>query len=98
MLPILLASVSLEIVFTALYLASLLLCLRWLIFSDNSRTVREHIDWPLLTITIILFALYVTDVSLTLRELYRLHWASSHNVTIPNDARLNGSVVVRTNS
>jgi hypothetical protein len=42
------------------YVASFLLCLRWLVFSDKGGTLRKGINWPLLIITIVLFALSST--------------------------------------
>ena len=48
------------------YLASFFLCLRWLLFSDDGRTLRKRIDWALLSIAIALFALSATSFSLFL--------------------------------
>ena len=42
------------------YVASFLLCLRWLVLSDKGRTLRKGINWSLLIITIVLFALSAT--------------------------------------
>ena len=48
------------------YLASFLLCLRWLLFSDGGRTLRKRIDWTLLSIAIALFALSATSFGFSL--------------------------------
>ena len=48
------------------YFASFLLCLRWLIFSDDGGTLRKPIHRPSLIITIILFVFSVTNVGLCL--------------------------------
>ena len=56
---------------TGVYFASFLLCVRWLAFSDDGGTLRKNIDRPMLImfiISIILFALSVTDFSLSLRS------------------------------
>jgi hypothetical protein len=52
---------------TGAYLASFLVCLRWLVFSDDGETTRKRIHWPLLIIAIILFAFSVTDLGITLQ-------------------------------
>lgn len=49
------------------YLASFLLCLRWLIFSDDGGNLRKGISWPFLIITVILFALILTDFAITVQ-------------------------------
>jgi len=46
------------------YLVSFFVCLRWLIFSDDGASLRERFDRPKLVITIILFALSLTDLGL----------------------------------
>ncbi|SRR6266576_1137854 len=51
---------------TGAYFASFLLCLRWLVFSDDGGTTRKRIHWPFLIITIILFAFTVTDLGISL--------------------------------
>ena len=54
--------------FTGVYFASFLLCIRWLAFSDDGGGVRKGIHWPLLTTTIVLFGFAVTDLALVLQQ------------------------------
>src|SRR6266576_1949986 len=42
------------------YIASFLLCLRWLVFADKGGTLRKGINWILLIITIVIFDLSAT--------------------------------------
>ena len=52
---------------TGVYFATFLLCLRWLIFSDDGGALRKAIRWPFAIITVILFAFSVTDLSVSLK-------------------------------
>ncbi len=52
---------------TGAYFVSFLLCLRWLVFSDNGGTLRKRIDWPYLIIAIILFVFSLTDLIISLQ-------------------------------
>ncbi|KAF8342398.1 hypothetical protein F5887DRAFT_1283775 [Amanita rubescens] len=60
-------AMTLEALLTGVYLTSFLLCLRWLIFSDDGETLRKGIHWPFFIITVIIFASSVTDLSLSLQ-------------------------------
>ena len=60
-------AMTLQALLTGLYLASFLLCLRWLIFSDDGGALRKPICWPFLTITIVLFTLSATDLGMSLQ-------------------------------
>jgi hypothetical protein len=62
-------AITLQAVLTGIYFASFLLCLRWLIFSDDGGTLRNlrAVHWPFLIITLILFAFLVTDLGLSLQ-------------------------------
>ncbi|KAF8342378.1 hypothetical protein F5887DRAFT_1076177 [Amanita rubescens] len=62
-----LIAITTQALVTGAYFASFLVCLRWLIFSDDGRTTRKRIHWPLLIIAIILFAFSVTDLGITLQ-------------------------------
>ena len=53
---------------TGTYFATFLLCLRWLLFSDDGGSLRKGINRPFLIITVILFAFSATDFSLSLRS------------------------------
>ncbi|KAF8330670.1 hypothetical protein F5887DRAFT_78613 [Amanita rubescens] len=57
-----------EALLTGVYFASFLLCLRWLIFSDDGGTLRKPIHWPFFVITIILFAFSMTNFGLCLKK------------------------------
>ncbi|KAF8347934.1 hypothetical protein F5887DRAFT_671807 [Amanita rubescens] len=52
---------------TGVFFATFLVCLRWLVFSDDGRTLRKGVHWPSLIITIIFSAFAVTDFSLVLQ-------------------------------
>jgi len=52
---------------TGAYFASFLLCLRWLIFSDDGENLRKGISWPFLMITLVLFAFAVTAFAINLQ-------------------------------
>ena len=52
---------------TGVYFVSFLLCLRWLVFSDNGESLRRRISWPFLIITIILFAFSLTGFIISLQ-------------------------------
>ncbi|KAF8343635.1 hypothetical protein F5887DRAFT_1075734 [Amanita rubescens] len=64
----LIIGITLQALLTGVYFASFLLCLRWLIFSDDGGTLRKPIHRPFLTITLILFAFSVTTLGLCLRR------------------------------
>jgi len=59
---------TLQALLTGVYFASFLLCLRWLIFSDEGGTLRKPIRRPFLIVTLILFAFSVTSLGLCLRR------------------------------
>jgi hypothetical protein len=52
-----LISLTVHAFITGAYFATFLLCMRWFIFSDDGETIRKGIKWPLLIVTIVLFAL-----------------------------------------
>ncbi|KAF8330649.1 hypothetical protein F5887DRAFT_78146 [Amanita rubescens] len=52
---------------TGVYFASFLLCLRWLIFSDDGEALRKPIHRPYLIITIFLFTCSVIGFSISLQ-------------------------------
>ncbi|KAF8330665.1 hypothetical protein F5887DRAFT_78468 [Amanita rubescens] len=62
-------AITTQALVTGTYFATFLLCLRWLVFSDDGGTLRKRINWPFLIITVILFAFAVTDFSISLRSL-----------------------------
>jgi len=59
---------TLQALLTGVYFTSFLVCLRWLIFSDNGGTLRKPIHLPFLIITTILFAFSVTNLGLCLQR------------------------------
>ncbi|KAF8341128.1 hypothetical protein F5887DRAFT_976843, partial [Amanita rubescens] len=60
--------ITLQALLTGVYFASFLLCLRWLIFSDDGGTLRKPIHWPFFFITTILFAFSVASLGLCLQK------------------------------
>ena len=74
-------AMTLQALITGVYLASFLLCMRWLVFSDDGGTQRKPINWPFLTITVIIFAFLLTSFGLSLqRALLFSQGASSHTL------------------
>lgn len=50
--------------FWGIYLVSLFICLRWLVWSDDGMSLRKSFNRPMLAVTIILFAFSLTDFGL----------------------------------
>jgi len=75
-------AMTLQALLTGVYLASFLLCLRWLIFSDDGGALRKTIQWPFLTITIILFAFSATDLGMSLQATFLASQGASITRTI----------------
>ncbi len=59
-------TMTLQALVMGAYFTSFLMCLRWLIFSDDGGTLRKRINWPFFIITVVLFALSVTELSISL--------------------------------
>ncbi|KAF8636429.1 hypothetical protein AX17_003611 [Amanita inopinata Kibby_2008] len=49
-----------------LYISTLLHCLRWLTFRDEGWSLRKDIKWPMLIVTIAIFALSTSDIAASL--------------------------------
>ncbi|KAF8330641.1 hypothetical protein F5887DRAFT_1081488 [Amanita rubescens] len=58
-------AVTVQALLMGAYFVSFLICLRWLVFSDDGGTLRKGINWTLLSIAIILFALSVADLCIS---------------------------------
>ncbi|KAF8342392.1 hypothetical protein F5887DRAFT_1076188 [Amanita rubescens] len=58
-------AVILQALLTGAYFATFLMCLRWLVFSDDGVTLRKGINWPLLSIAIIFFTFSVVDLGIS---------------------------------
>lgn len=58
-------AVMIQAILTGAYFASFLMCLRWLVFSDDGETLRKGINWPMLSIAIILFTFSVVDLDIS---------------------------------
>ncbi|KAF8178704.1 hypothetical protein BJ912DRAFT_1146192 [Pholiota molesta] len=54
--------------FYGLYLSTVFHCLRWLVFADEGRKTRRKINWAMVSITIVLWALSTTSRALDLRS------------------------------
>jgi hypothetical protein len=54
--------------FYGLYLSTVFHCLRWLVFADEGWKMRRRINWAMLSITIILWALSTLSKALDLRS------------------------------
>ncbi|KAF8333004.1 hypothetical protein F5887DRAFT_1080459 [Amanita rubescens] len=72
---------TLQALLTGVYFTLFLLCLRWLVFSDDGGTLRKPIQWPFLIITVILFAFSVTDFGLTLQTTILIPQSASMTTT-----------------
>jgi hypothetical protein len=80
-------AMTLKALLTGVHLTSFLLCLRWLVFSDDGGTLRKAsgaIQLPFLIIAVILFAFSVTDLGVNLQAAF----ISFHNASIPNTSIL----------
>lgn len=58
---------AMQALVTGVFLATFFVCLRWLVFSDDGKTLRKPIHRPFLTVAVALFVFSVTDLSLTLQ-------------------------------
>ncbi|KAF8341129.1 hypothetical protein F5887DRAFT_1076558 [Amanita rubescens] len=67
-LETLIIGTTLQALLTGVHLVLFVLCLRWLIFSDDGGTLRKPIHRPFLIITVILFAFSVITLGLCLRK------------------------------
>ncbi|KIL61209.1 hypothetical protein M378DRAFT_863734 [Amanita muscaria Koide BX008] len=65
-----------------LYIATLLVCLRWLILDDRQLHLRRHIDRRLLTITIIILVFLTTNVGIVFRITIDLIRGNSSSTTL----------------
>ena len=68
-IQIYLIATTLQALLTGTHFATFLLCLRWLIFSDDGGTLCKPINQPFLIITAILFALSVITLGLCLQRI-----------------------------
>ena len=75
---------TLQALLIGVYFASFLLCLRWLIFSDDGGSLRKVIHRPFLIITIILFVFSVTDLGLCLQTLFLVSQGASTTTSAVN--------------
>ena len=74
-------AITLEATLAGVYFASFLLCLRWLIFSDDGATLRKPIHRPFLIITLVLFVFTVTALGIGLQKaLSSSHGASTTGI------------------
>ena len=48
-----------------LYFTSLVHCLRWLLFKDEERKLRDNIDWRLVSISVFIFFFITTALGVT---------------------------------
>ena len=60
-------AITVQAVITGAYFALFLICLRWLVFSDDGGMLRKGVNWPYLTIAIILFAFSLTAFVVSLQ-------------------------------
>jgi len=63
------SSVFIAALFFGLYLASLLPCLRWLIWADEGWKLRKNIHWTILGIALFIFACSTANVGIVLNSL-----------------------------
>ena len=49
-----------------LYVVTLVHCLRWLLYSDEGWSYREDINWPMLTIAVVIFLLSTASLVVVL--------------------------------
>ena len=58
---------SIHAILYGLYLATLVQCLRWLLFDDDGWKFRAHINWFMLTVTLFIFLFSTADFAGTIR-------------------------------
>ena len=78
------------------YVATLVHCLRWLLFDDEGWKMREKINWGMLIITILVFLFSTANLGISLQmtigfflgsDLLALNKMSIANVCTPNHVR-----------
>ncbi|KAF8330642.1 hypothetical protein F5887DRAFT_999715 [Amanita rubescens] len=65
-LEVCIIAMTMQALVTGAYLTSFLMCLRWLVLSDDGGSLRKRINWPIFIITVVLFSLCVTELSISL--------------------------------
>jgi hypothetical protein len=51
-----------QAILTGLYITTFFHCLRWLVFTDEGWRLRKNIDWPILSVTVLVFILTYTSL------------------------------------
>jgi hypothetical protein len=64
---ILLVALFVQTLFYGLYIASLVHCLRWLIYDDDGWKQRDGINKPLVFIAVLIFAISTANLGITLQ-------------------------------
>ncbi|SRR6266550_2035078 len=59
-------SVVILAIMNGIHLVTFLLCLRWQIYSDVDWKIRKDISWSMIIVTILVFALSVTNLGICL--------------------------------
>ena len=49
-----------------IYIATLISCLRWLLFEDEGWELRKKVKWPILTVTLLVWASMTADLAILL--------------------------------
>jgi hypothetical protein len=70
-----------------LYFATLLACLRWLLFADEGWKFKPSIRWGIVVITFLIFASNVVYLSM---NLYGTMLQARHAISSPPDTPFNG--------
>jgi hypothetical protein len=69
-----LISIFVQAIFYGVYITTLAHSLRWLLFEDEGwkAQTRRRVNWPMLTVTLILFVFATVDLGVTLRITFAL--------------------------
>lgn len=54
-----------QAVLYGLFLASFVHCLRWLLYADDGWRLKTNINWPMLTVTVLVFLFSTVDLALS---------------------------------
>ena len=66
----LIIEVTTQALLYGLYVATLVHCLRWLLYDDKGWSHRNDVKWPMLITTLVIFLFYTGSLLLDLRSVF----------------------------
>jgi hypothetical protein len=82
-----------------LYVATLVHCLRWLLYNDKDWSYRKDINWPMLAVTVVIFLLSTASLGLLLKlVLGGPISVNTSNVSARKVLAVEGSIFIYVNS